>query len=238
MALLQNNTLPFAHLQRTTPPLPLLNEQMTSNSAFTKRNIQKPTLILGAVEENLLFFFCHMELLSLINCNSRNSSSDSSSNVPEFKRRKEKQELEDLQEVFDILMILEDTEAEQSDVVLTALHMAQNFASKILAKLTKLDGITLQIKLLQNSVNKVNATVSTLEKEVAQIKNDLKTASREINELKNSVSSLNKDVEEGKSSLEVFRKKTEEDHRKLELQFLNYEIYQCRENFRFYGICE
>ena len=90
-------------------------------------------------------------------------------------------------------MILEDAEAEQSDVVLTALHMAQNFASKILAKLTKLDGITLQIKLLQNSVNKINATVSTLENEVAQIKNDLKTASREINELKNSVSSLKKE---------------------------------------------
>ena len=230
LALLQNNTLPFAHLQCTTPPLPLLNEQMTSNSAFTKRNIQKPTLILGAVKENLLFFFCHMELLSLINCKSRNSSSDSSSNLPEFKRRKEKQELEDLQEVLDILMILEDAEAEQSDVVLTALHMAQN--------LTKLDGITLQIKLLQNSVNKINATVSTLENEVAQIKNDLKTAFREINELKNSVSSLNKDVEGGKSSLEVLRKKAEEDHRKLELQFFNYEIYQCWENFRFYGICE
>ena len=90
-----------------------------------------------------MFFFCHMELLSLINCKSRNVSSDSSSNMPEFKRRKEKQELEDLQEVLDILMILEDAEAEQSDVVLTALHMAQNFASKILAKLTKLDGITL-----------------------------------------------------------------------------------------------
>ena len=62
-----------------------LNEQMTANSALTKRNIQKPTLILGAMEENLLFFFCHMELLSLINCNSRNSSSDSSSNLSEFK---------------------------------------------------------------------------------------------------------------------------------------------------------
>ena len=48
--------------------------------------------------------------------------------MPEFKRRKEKQELEDLQEVLDILMILEDAEAEQSDVVLTALHMAQRLS--------------------------------------------------------------------------------------------------------------
>ena len=137
-----------------------------------------------------------MELLSLINCKSRNSSSDSSSNLPEFKRRKEEQELEDLPEVLDILTFPEDAEAEQSNIVLTALHIAQNFASKadkIFAKLTKLDVITMQIKLLQNSVNKMNATVSTLENEVAQIKNNLKTASSEMNELKNSVSSLNKD---------------------------------------------
>ena len=80
-----------------------------------------------------------MELLSLINRKSKNSSSDSSSNSPEFKRRKEEQE------VLDILTIPEDAEAEQSFIVLTALHMTQNFvfkADEILAKLTKLDAIT------------------------------------------------------------------------------------------------
>ena len=156
-----------------------------------------------------------MELLSLIKRKSRNSSSDSSSNSPEFKRRREEQELEDL----DILTIPEDAEAEQIDVVLRALHMAQIFASKadeLLANLTQLDAITLQIKLLQNSVDEINATISASENKVALIKNDLKIASSEMNELKNSVSSLNKNVEEEKSSLEVFRKKTEEDHRKLE----------------------
>ena len=127
----------------------------------------------------------------------------------------QEQELEDL----DILTIPEDAEAEQIDVVLRALHMAQIFASKadeLLANLTQLDAITLQIKLLQNSVDEINATISASENKVALIKNDLKIASSEMNELKNSVSSLNKDVEEEKSSLEVFRKKTVEDHRKLE----------------------
>ena len=144
-----------------------------------------------------------MELLSLIKRKSRNSSSDSSSNSPEFKRRREEQELEDL----DILTIPEDAEAEQIDVVLRALHMAQIFASKadeLLANLTQLDAITLQIKLLrQNSVDEINATISASENKVALIKNDLKIASSEMNELKNSVSSLNKNVEEEKSSLEV-----------------------------------
>ena len=156
-----------------------------------------------------------MELLSLIKRKSRNSSSDSSSNSPEFKHRREEQELEDL----DILTIPEDAEAEQSDIVLRALHMAPIFASKadeLLANLTQLDVITFRMKLLQNSVDEINATISASEKKVALIKNDLKIDSSEMNELKNSVSSLNKDVEEEKSSLEVFRKKTVEDHRKLE----------------------
>ena len=66
-------------------------------------------------------------------------------------------------------------------------------ADEILAKywLTQLDVITLQIKLLQNSVDKINATVSALENEVA-----------------------------------------------LELQLLNYEVYQRRKNLRFYRIRE
>jgi len=35
-----------------------------------------------------------------------------------------------------------------------------------------------------------------------------------------------------------FRKKTEVGHHKLELQLLNYEVYQRRENWCFYGIRE
>ena len=93
----------------------------------------------------------------------------------------------------------------------------------------------MQIKLLQNSIDKINATVSALEYEVVLIKKDLKTAFSEMNELKDSVSSLNTDVGEGKSSSEVFRNKTEEDYCKVELQLLNYEVYQRRENLHFYG---
>ena len=55
-----------------------------------------------------------------------------------------------------------------------------------------------------------------------------------MNELKNSVSSLNKDVEEEVKFLEVFSKESEGDHRRLELQLLNYEVCQRRENLRFY----
>ena len=71
-----------------------------------------------------------------------------------------------LKEVLDTLTIPEDAEAEQSDIVLNALHMAQNLTSKaaeILVKLTHLDAITLQIKLLQNFVGKINLYRKCLE---------------------------------------------------------------------------
>ena len=178
-----------------------------------------------------------MELLSLIKRKSRNSSSDSNSNSPEFKHSREEKELEDLQEVLDILTIPEDAEAEQSDIVLTALHMAENFASKvdqILVKLTQLDELLCKLNYSKIPSIKLNTTVSALENEAALIKNDLRTASSEMNELKNSVSSLNKDVEEEVKFLEVLSKESEGDHRRLELQLLNYEVCQRRENLRFY----
>ena len=71
-----------------------------------------------------------MELLSLIKRKSRKSSSDSSSDSPDFKRRKEEKEFEE-----------EEINAENRDVVLRALSMAEDFASKadgILVKLSNL----------------------------------------------------------------------------------------------------
>ena len=132
---------------------------------------------------NFLLFY-RLELLSLIKRKSRRSSHESSSDSPYFKQRKEEKELE---------------EEENRDVVLTALSMAEDFASKadeILAKLLKLDAITSQIHFLQQSVNKKNVTISALQIEVAQIKVDLKNSTSEINTLKDSIAGFNKDVEE------------------------------------------
>ena len=103
-----------------------------------------------------------MELLSLTKRKSRKSSSDSSSDSPDFMRRKEEKELEE-----------EEINAENRVVVLTALSMAKDFASKaadeIVAKLSKLDAITLQIHFLQQSFDKTNVSALQIEVAVAQI---------------------------------------------------------------------
>ena len=118
-----------------------------------------------------------MELPFLIKRKSRKSSSDSSSDSPDFKRRKEEKELEE-EEITEI-------NAEKRDVVLTALSMAEDLASKvveILAKLSKLDAITSKIHFLQQYVNKMNITVSALQTEVAQIKADLKKKTQQADQ--------------------------------------------------------
>ena len=59
--------------------------------------------------------------------------------------------------------------------------MAEDFTSnadEILAKLSKLDAITLQIHFLKQAVKKMNVTISALQIEVAQIKADLKNSTR------------------------------------------------------------
>ena len=118
-------------------------------------------------------------MLSLITRKSRKGSSDS----PDFKPRKEEKELEE-----------KEINAKNRDVVLTALSMAEDFTSKadeILVKLSKLDAITSQIHFLQQSVDKMNITISALQTEVAQIKPDLKNSTSEITTLKDSGASLN-----------------------------------------------
>ena len=124
-----------------------------------------------------------MELLSLIARKSKKGSSDSSGDSPDFKRRKEEKELEE-----------KEIKVKNRDVVLTALSMAKDFTSKadeILVKLSKLDAITLQIHFLQQSVDKMNITITALQTEVAQIKPDLKNSTSEITTLKDSGASLN-----------------------------------------------
>ena len=104
-----------------------------------------------------------MELLSLIKRKSRKSSSGSSSESPDFKRRNEEKEFQE-----------EEINAENRDVVLTALSMAKDFACEILDELSKPNAITSQIQFLQQSLDKINVSISALQIEVAQIQSGFK----------------------------------------------------------------
>ena len=110
----------------------------------------------------------------------------------------------------------------------------------ILNKLEKLElmatNTAAHIHSLRETVDTINLTVAGLQKEFSPVEKDLKGVVTETNELKASVISLNKDVEEGKANFEKSNQELDKEMNTLRLQLLNYEVYQRRENLRFYGI--
>ena len=62
---------------------------------------------------------------------------------------------------------------DSEDVVLSALNMAEDFAAKvdlILSTLSQLENIGTQIKILQDSVDRMNQTVANLQSDFYRLK--------------------------------------------------------------------
>ena len=112
----------------------------------------------------------------------------------------------------------------------------------ILNKLENLElmatNTAVHIHSLRETVDTINLTVAGLQKEFSRVEKDLKSVVTESNEPKASVISLNKDVEEGKANFEKSNQEHDEEINKLQLQLINYEVYQRRENLHFYGMSE
>ena len=133
------------------------------------------------------------------------------------------------------------TKNDQEDIVLSALDMAEDFASKvdlILSKLSQLESIGTQINILQGSVDRINHTVANLQSEFHRLKEDVRNTVEETNTLRTSVKFLNDEVEESKKKLQDDEEKSQKEMDDLRQQLLNYEVYSRRENLRFYGIPE
>ena len=133
------------------------------------------------------------------------------------------------------------TKTDSEDVVLSALDMAQDFASKvdlIISKLNQLENIGTQINTLQDSVDRINQTVANLQSEYHRLKEDVRKTVDETNTLQTSVKFLNDEAEASKKKLRDDEEKSRQKMEDLRLQLLNYEVYSRRENLRFYGIPE
>ena len=109
---------------------------------------------------------------------------------------------------------------------------------EVLEKLNQLDSIGCQIKSLHESMDRINQPVKGLESEFNRLKQAVTVAAQETNSLKESVKFLNDEVENGKKKLQDSENNTQLELERLRLQLLDYEIYDRRENLRFYGIPE
>jgi len=133
------------------------------------------------------------------------------------------------------------TKSDSEDVVLSALDMAQDLASKvdqILSKLSQLENIGTQINTLQDSVDRINQAVANLQSEYSRLKEEVRNTVEETNTLQTSVKFLNDEVEASKKKLRDDEEKSQQEIDELRLQLLNYEVYSRRENLRFYGVPE
>ena len=186
-----------------------------------------------------------MEFFSFVKRKSKlsSSSSDQSSketNSPESKRLKEREDDLHCHEALAVECSAASSEG-KNDVVLSVLDMAEDFASKvdlIFSKLVKLDQIATEIQSLRESVERINLTIKSLQQDCVRVEQDLRKVSTTTNNLQQSVESLNKDVREDKAKMGEIITKNEEELKILRLQLLDYEVYQRRENLRFYGIRE
>ncbi|CAH3184434.1 unnamed protein product [Porites lobata] len=180
-------------------------------------------------------------LSSLFKRKTRGSNSPTSENIsPETKRLKESVK-EDQANAPPAIVSPTKSKNDSEDVVLSALNMAQDFASKvdlILSKLSQLENIGTQINVLQDSVDRINQTVANLQSEFHRLKEDVRNTVEETNTLKTSVKFLNDEVETSKRKLRDDEEKSRQELDHLRLQLLNYEVYSRRENLRFYGIPE
>ena len=114
-------------------------------------------------------------LSSLFKRKTRGSNSPTSETIsPETKRLKESVK-EDQANAPPAIVSPPKSKNDCEDVVLSALNMAQDFASKvdlILSKLSQLENIGTQINVLQDSVDRINQTVANLQSEFHRLKED------------------------------------------------------------------
>ena len=180
-------------------------------------------------------------LSSLFKRKTRGSNSPTSEvTSPETKRLKESVKEQQANAPLTIVSSPK-TENDSEDVVLSALDMTQEFASKIdliLSKLSQLESIGSKMNILQDSVDQINQTVANLQSEYHLLKEDVRNAAEETNTLQTSVKFLNDEVEASKIRLRDDEEKTKKEMDDLRLQLLNYEVYSRRENLRFYGVPE
>ena len=180
-------------------------------------------------------------LSSLFKRKTRGSNSPTSETIsPETKRLKESVK-EDQANAPPAIVSPPKSKNDSEDVVLSALNMAQDFASKvdlILSKLSQLENIGTQINVLQDSVDRINQTVANLQSDFHRLKEDVRNTVEETNTLRTSVKFLNDEVETNKRKLRDEEEKSRQELDHLRLQLLNYEVYSRRENLRFYSIPE
>ena len=145
-------------------------------------------------------------------------TSSSGSDKTPSKRNKEKE--------VDVSLV--HSEPDESLLVDEALDMAQTLGDKLDQVLSKLDK-------LETRVAEIHSDISEINKRITEEVNRL---DGKIAQLEEGANYVTNDVQDLKFNLDTAYKKASKETEKLKLELLNMNVYQRRENLRFYGIKE
>lgn len=110
---------------------------------------------------------------------------------------------------------------------------------------SKLDLILKRLETMDSKLEEINTTVSNLESKfnilegrVEKLENDQSTMRTAVKELQDGLQEFNTQVNEATAAREKASELCENRYKELENKLLYAEVYQRRENLRFYGISE
>ena len=134
--------------------------------------------------------------------------------------------------------LAEENQTDDSFIVDAALDMAKDVAGTIdliLKNLEKLEGIEKRVNEIADRLDKIDARVT---EEVSCRDSKIKKVEKVTADLENGAESLPKDTRDLKKEIDENEVKLKGEIENLNLHLLNMEVYQRRENLRFYGLEE
>ena len=116
--------------------------------------------------------------------------------------------------------------------------MAQGLGPKIDLILVKLSNVDEKLECISSTVTKLESKLTKLQDKVENLEHDQQQTTRNVSEMESGLQFLNAQMEEKAPAIKEIKTRSEAECKELKDKLLYYEVYQRRENLRFYGIKE
>ena len=157
---------------------------------------------------------------------SESSISDSDARSPEEKRARDRP------------LKVSPTSESSGDEIFEALEMAQSLSSKIDLILSRIEDVDKKLEPINSAVSNLEHKLSNVQSKVQRLEQDQSKTKETVQGMHEGLEVLNALVEERMAAGEAIKKQCEGTCKELENKLLYAEVYQRRENLRFYGINE
>ena len=159
----------------------------------------------------------------------KSSDSSTSGNSPAKKRARE---------IFSSPNSSPERLAEVNSEVVEVVEMPESLESKVDLILARLETMDKKLEVINTAVSNLESKFNKLEGRVEKLENAQSTTRNTFREMEDDLQEFNAQVNEAKATGEKIKEHCESKCKELENKLLYAEVYQRRENLRFYGIEE